>query len=120
MLHLNDDEVDDLRDMSLADAIIEARRRIKANFDKIRADINAHFDEQIPAINTSASGSHPTFGAHPTATSDEAPAPDAPCDSATWISEEDKEEDRNVRRRLSDDTPRLDAKALVNNQFDGP
>ena len=31
MLHLNDDEIDDLRDVSLADAILEVRRRIKAN-----------------------------------------------------------------------------------------
>ena len=52
MLHLNDDEIDDLRDVSLADAILEVRRRIKAKSDPIRADINAHFDEQISAINT--------------------------------------------------------------------
>ncbi len=59
MLHLNDDEIDDLRDVSLADAILEVRRRIKAKSDPIRAEINAYYyDEQISSLNASSSQPH--------------------------------------------------------------
>ena len=63
MLHLNDDEIDDLRDISFAYAILEVRRRIKAKSDPIRAEIDAHFDEQISSLN--ASGSQPPSGTQP-------------------------------------------------------
>ncbi len=90
MLHLKDDEIEDLRDVSLADAIIEMRRRIKAKPDPLRAEINAHYDELISSLHTS--GSQPPSSTQPKATSDEAQAPDAPCDSATWIPEEQAKE----------------------------
>ena len=35
MLHLNDDEIDDLRDVSFADAILEVRRRINRKSDPL-------------------------------------------------------------------------------------
>ena len=103
MLHMNDDELYDLRDVYFADAILEVRRRIKAKSDPIRAEIDAHFDEQISSRN--AYGSQPPSSTQPRAASNEAPAPDAPCDSVTWIPEEYAEEDRNVHRRLNDDIP---------------
>ena len=60
MLYLNDDEIDDLRDVSFADAILEMRRRIKAKSDPIRAEINDHYHELISSLNTS--GSQPPSG----------------------------------------------------------
>ena len=117
MLHLKDDEIEDLRDVSLADAMIEIRRRIKAKSDPLRAEIDAHYDELISSLHTS--GSQPSSGTQPKAASDEAPTPDAPCDSVTWILEEQADEQRNVRRRQNDDThARPDAR--VDSQFDAP
>ncbi len=84
MRHLTLEQIEDLRDVSLAYAIIEIRRRIKAQTDPLRAEINAHYDELIlSSLHTS--GQQPPIGTQPEkAASDDAPAPDAPCDSASW------------------------------------
>ncbi len=97
---------------------MELRRRIKATSDPRRDEINAHYDELIAALQHTTSGQPPSSGTQPDKTSsDEAPAPDAPCDSVTWNPDKQTEEERSVRRRLDDDTPvrpdRLD-------QFDEP
>ncbi len=63
MLHLKDEEIEDLRDVSLADAIIEIRRRIKAESDPLRAEINAHYDQLISSLHKS--GQQPTSGTQP-------------------------------------------------------
>ena len=92
MPHLTLEQIEDLRDVSLADAIIEMRRRIKAKTDPLRAEINAHYDELLSSLHTS--GQQPPSGTQPEkTTSDEAPAPDTPCDSVTWNPEEQVEED---------------------------
>ncbi len=114
MLSMTIAEIDDLRDVPLADAIKESRRRLKIKFDKLRADTNAHFDERLAAIRT------PNVAAPSPAATADAPAPDAPCNSAKWQPEENGDEERNVRRRLNDDIPKLDVTKLVNEQFDGP
>ncbi len=97
MPHLTLEEIEDLRDVSLADAIIEIRRKIKAKTDPLRAEIDAHYDELISSLHTS--GQQPPTSTQPDkAACDEAPAPDAPCDSATWNPEEQAKEERSVRR----------------------
>ena len=50
MHYLTEEELDDLRDVSLADAIKEARRRIKVKFDKKREATNKYYDDQLEAI----------------------------------------------------------------------
>ena len=50
MPHLTLEQIEDLRDVSLADAIIEIRRRIKAQSDPIREEINSHYDGLIAAL----------------------------------------------------------------------
>ena len=53
MHYLTEEELDDLRDVSLADAIKEARRRIKVKFDK-----NARPQTKCMTINWQLSGQH--------------------------------------------------------------
>ena len=106
MLHLTPEEIEQFRDVSLADMAIELRRRIAALNQPTRDGINAHYDELIDALHHTSSGQPPSSGTLPDKTaSDEAPAPDAPCDSVAWNPEEQAEEERSVRRRLNDDTP---------------
>ena len=50
MAHLAEEELEDLRDVSLADAIRVARRRSKIKFDKLREATNAHFDERLTYV----------------------------------------------------------------------
>jgi hypothetical protein len=76
MVSLTDDKVDDLRDVSLADAIKEARCRLKIKFDKLRAATNSHFDERLATIRISTPN---VVASSPAATVD-ALAPDPPCD----------------------------------------
>ena len=116
MMSLTDSQVDDLRDVPLADAIKEARRRLKIKSDKLRAAANAHFDERLATIRTST----PNVVAPSLAATADAQAPDAPCDSATWNPEENGDEEMNVRRRLNDDIPKLDVTTPVDELFDGP
>ena len=49
MTQLSEEELEGLRDVSLADAIIEARRRLKIKFDRLREAANAQFDERLAA-----------------------------------------------------------------------
>ena len=106
MLHLTQEEIQQFRDVLLTDMAIKLRRRIQANSNPIRDGINAHYDGLIEALQHTTSGQPPSSGTLPEKTSsDEAPAPDAPCDSVTWNPEEHAEEERNVRRRPNDDTP---------------
>ena len=89
MLHLTQEEIEQFRDVSLADMVIELRRRIKANSDPIRDSINAHYDGLIDALRRTSSGQPPSSGTLPEKeASNEAPVPDAPCDSVTWNPEE--------------------------------
>ena len=60
MHQLNDDEVEDLRDVSLADAIKEARRRQQVNQNQQRDATNAEFDEQLAAIRTTPAANAPS------------------------------------------------------------
>ena len=50
MPHLSEEELEDRRDVSLADAILESRRRLKIKFDRLREAANAQFDERLAAI----------------------------------------------------------------------
>ncbi len=59
-LDLNEEELRDLRDVSVAEAFREASRRIQAKADKNREVTNAHFDEQLASLTITTSGSHPT------------------------------------------------------------
>ena len=106
MLHLTPEEIEQFRDVSLADMAIELRRRIAALNQPTRDGINAHYDELIDALHHTSSGQPPSSGTLPDKQpSDEAPAPDAPCDSTTWNPEDQSGEERSIRRRLNDDTP---------------
>ena len=106
MLHLTPEEIEQFRDVSLTDMAIELRRRIAANSQPIRDGINAHYDGLIDALRHTSSGQPPSSGTLPDKpASDEAPAPDAPCNSATWNPEAPTGEERSIRRRLNDDTP---------------
>ena len=106
MLHLTPEEIEQFRDVSLADMAIELRRRIATINQPTRDGINAHYDELIDALHHTSSGQPRSSGTLPDKQpSDEAPAPDAPCDSATWNPAKEAEEERSVRRRLDDDTP---------------
>jgi hypothetical protein len=89
MLHLTPEQINDFRDVSFADIAMELRRRIKAQSDPIREEINSHYDGLIATLQHTSSGQPQSSGTQPEkATSDEAPAPDAPCDSVTWNQEE--------------------------------
>ena len=84
MLHLTPEEIEQFRDVSLADMVIELRRRITAMNQQTRDDINSHYDELIEALRHTPSGQPPSSGTLPEKpASDEAPAPEAPCNSAT-------------------------------------
>ncbi len=56
----NDDEVEDLRYVSLADAIKEARHRQQVNQNQQRDATNAEFDEQLAAIRTTPAAAAPS------------------------------------------------------------
>ena len=105
MNYLTEEELDDLRGVSLANAIKEARRRIKVKSDKIRNAINKTYDDQLAAIRSA-----PTPTADATSPTDKsiAPPPDAPCDSPTSKLESVLVEERSVRRRLNDGTTSID------------
>ena len=60
MRQLNDDEVEDLRDVSLADAIKEARRGQQVNQNQQRDATNTEFDEQLAAIMTTPAANAPS------------------------------------------------------------
>ncbi len=93
MLHLTPAQIEEFRDVSLADMVIELRRRIKVLSDPAREEINSHYDGLIAALQHTSSGQQPPSGTQPEkTTSDEAPAPDAPCDFVTWNPEQKKKE----------------------------
>ena len=54
MRQLNDDEVEDLRNVSVADAIKEACRRQQVNQNQQRDATNVEFDEQLATIRTTS------------------------------------------------------------------
>ncbi len=54
MRQLSEEEIKDLRDVCLADALKKARHRLKVKYDKLRDDTNAKFDEHLAAIRTSS------------------------------------------------------------------
>ena len=70
MPQLTEEELEDLRDVSLADAILEARRGLKIKFDRLRETANAQFHERLATIQTQALGA---------ATSSPAATADVPC-----------------------------------------
>ena len=101
MRQLTEDEIKDLRDVSLADALKEARRRLKIKYDKLREDINAKFDKQLEAIIAASTSITDTKS---TSTEGNAPNPEARCESPTSKLESILVEERNVRRRLNNGT----------------
>ena len=118
MHYLTEEELDDLRDVSLADAIKEARRRIKVKFDEKREATNKMYDEQLAAIRSAPA----PVTADATSPSEKsiAPPPEAPCDSPTRKLESVLVEERNLRRRLNNDTPDTDIGNSADKQFNGP
>ncbi len=98
---LTEDEIKDLRDVALTDGLKETRRRLKIKYDKLREDINAKCDEQLATIRAA-----PTLAADTTSpsTKNNAPVPEARCDSPTSKLESVLVEERSVRRRLNDGT----------------
>ena len=108
------DELEDLRDVSLADAIKEARRRIKVKTDKLRDELNVKFGERLAAIMTQSAPA--ADAASPPSKKTIAPTPDDPCDSPTRKLESVLVEERIVRRRLNDDAPEPDIGQLVSRQ----
>ncbi len=116
MHQLNDDEVEDLRDVSLAGAIKEARRIQQVNQNQQRHATNAKVDEQLVAIRTTPAANAPSAYEKTIA-----PNPDAPCDSPTSKLELVLVEERSVRRRLiNDDTTETNIDQLVDKQFTVP
>ena len=101
MHQLTEDEIKDLRDVALADALNETCRRLKVKYDKLREDINAKFNEQLAAIRAA---SVPAADSTSPYAKNNAPAPEARCDSPTNILESVLVEERSVRRRLNDGT----------------
>ena len=102
---LAEDEIKDLRDVALSDALKETRRRLKIKYDKLREDINAKFDEQLAAIRAAST---PAADTTSPSTKNNAPVPEARCDSPTSKLESVLVEERSVRRRLNDGTINTD------------
>ncbi len=115
MRQLNDDEVEDMPDVSLADAIKEARRRQQVNQNQQRDATNAESDEQLATIRTTPDADAPSASEKTIA-----PNPDAPCDSPTSKLESVLVEERSVRRRLNDDATETNIDQLVDKQVTVP
>ena len=56
MLHLTPEQIKEFKDVSLADIAMELRRRIKAQSDPIRDEINSQYDGLIAALQHTSSG----------------------------------------------------------------
>ena len=105
MRQLTEDEIKDLRDVSLANALKEARHRLKVKYDKLRDDIDAKFDELLAAIGVSSA---PAADTTPPSAKTTAPVPETLCDSPTSKLKSVLVEERSARRRLNDGTTRTD------------
>ncbi len=80
MHQLIEDEIKDLRDVAMADALKETRRRLKIKYDKLREDINAKIDDRLEAIRAASASTTDTKA---TSAKNNAPNPEARCDSPT-------------------------------------
>jgi hypothetical protein len=101
MHQLTEDEIEGLRDVSLAEALMEARRILKIKYDKLREETNAKIDKQLEAIRAASTSTTDTKS---TSTEGNAPNREARCESPTSKLESVLVEERNVRRRLNNGT----------------
>ena len=120
MMHqLIEDEIEDLRDVSLAEALMEARRILKIKYDKLREETNAKIDKQLEAIRAASTSTTDTKS---TSAKGNAPNHEARYESPTSKLESVLVEERNVRRRLnngttSTNTDQNEASSSQNNQL---
>ncbi len=116
MAHLTNEKLEDLRDISLADAIKEGRRIVEIASNKAR---KAVANAAAAVGTTSAPG---TGASSPPAAIVDPAVHDAPCHSQTWNGDlnDNNSKGMNVRRRLhDDDDPAVEIDKLTF-PFDGP